>query len=146
MPESRKIPSCHYDTKGGQFEATLDIVRKHLRRHKARKVLVGAVNDSTALAVLQAFRESGLEKECAIVGQAASLEARRELRRPSTRFIGTVAYFPEFYGAQLVKLALEILDKKCVPPAVFTQHELVTPANVDKVYSNDAWMHASVNI
>jgi ribose transport system substrate-binding protein len=146
MPESRKIPSCHYDTKGGQFEVTLDIVRKHLRRHKARKVLVGAVNDSTALAVLQAFRENGLEKECAIVGQAGSIEARRELRRPSTRFIGTVAYFPESYGAQLIKLALEILEKKCVPPAVFTQHELVTPGNVDKVYSNDAWMHASASI
>jgi ribose transport system substrate-binding protein len=145
MPESRKILSCHYDTKGGQFEVTLDIVRKHLRRHKARKVLVGAVNDSTALAVLQAFRETGLENECAIVGQAASIEARKELRRPSTRLIGTVAYFPESYGAQLIKLAMEILEKKCVPPAVFTQHELVTPENVDKVYPNDAWMHASAS-
>lgn len=143
LPESRKIPSCHYDTKGGQFDVTLDLVRKHLRRRKARKVLIGAVNDTTALAALQAFREVGLEKECAIVGQAASIEARQELRRPSTRLIGTVAYFPESYGAQLIKLALEILEKKCVPPAIFTQHELVTSANVDKVYPNDAWMHAA---
>jgi ribose transport system substrate-binding protein len=145
MPESRKIPSCHYDTKGGQFDATLDIVRKHLRRRRTRKVLVGAVNDSTALAVLQAFRETGLEKECAIVGQAASIEARQELRRPFTRLIGTVAYFPENYGSQLIRLALEILEKKCVPPAVFTQHELVTPANVNKVYPNDAWMLSAAN-
>ena len=127
MPESRKIPSCHYDTKGGQIDATLD------------------VNDSTALAVLQAFRETGLEKECAIVGQAASIEARQELRRPFTRLIGTVAYFPENYGSQLIRLALEILEKKCVPPAVFTQHELVTPANVNKVYPNDAWMLSAAN-
>jgi ribose transport system substrate-binding protein len=142
MPESRKVPVCHYDTKGGQFDATLDTVRKHLRRRKAKRVLVGAVNDTVALAALQAFREMGLEGESAIVGQDASIEARQELRRPSTRLIGSVAYFPETYGAQLIKLALEILEKKPVLPAVFTQHELVTSENVDKVYPNDAWMHA----
>lgn len=143
MPESRKVPACHYDTKGGQFDATLDTLRKHLRRCKAKRVLVGAVNDSTALAALQAFREIGIEEECAIVGQDASIEARHELRKPSTRLIGSVAYFPENYGAQLIKLALEILDKKHVPPAVFTQHELVTHENVDKIYPNDAWMHSA---
>ena len=143
MPDSRKILTCHYDTKGGQFDATLDTIRKHLRRHKAKRVLIGAVNDSTALAALQAFREMGLEEESAIVGQDASIEARQELRRPPTRLIGSVAYFPENYGAQLIKLALEILEKKHVRPAVFTQHELVTPENVDKIYPNDTWMHST---
>jgi len=89
----QKDPFLSLRHQRGQFDATLDIVRKHLRRRRTRKVLVGAVNDSTALAVLQAFRETGLEKECAIVGQAASIEARQELRRPFTRLIGTVAYF-----------------------------------------------------
>jgi ribose transport system substrate-binding protein len=142
MPEIRNVRSCHYDTKGGQFSTTLDTVRKHLRRHKGKRVLVAAVNDSTALGALQAFRDMGLENECAIVGQDASIEARQELRRPFTRLIGSVAYFPETYGAQLMKLAMEILEKKRVPPAVFTQHELVTPENVNKIYPNDAWMHS----
>jgi ribose transport system substrate-binding protein len=143
MPESRRVPTCHYDTKGGQFDATLDVVRKHLRHRRVKRVLVGAVNDSIALGALQAFREMGLEGEAAIVGQDASIDARQELRRPSTRLIGTVAYFPETYGVRLIKLALEILEKKPVPPAVFTQHELVTSGNVDKVYPNDAWMHST---
>jgi ribose transport system substrate-binding protein len=104
--------------------------------------LVGAVNDTTALAALQAFREMGIEEECAIVGQDASFEARQELRRKSTRLIGSVAYFPENYGPQLIKLAVDILERKRVLPAVFTQHELVTSENVDKVYPNDAWMHS----
>jgi ribose transport system substrate-binding protein len=103
------------------------------------------VNDSCALAALQAFREGGLEAEVAIVGQDASIEARQELRRRSTRLVGTVAYFPENYGARLIKLALDILEKKPVPPAVFTQHELVTSANVDKIYPNDAWMHSATS-
>lgn len=140
MPGGGKIRASHYDTKGGQFDATLDTVRKHLRRYKAKRVLVGAVNDSTALGALQAFRDMGLEEEAAIVGQDASIEARQELRRPSTRFVGSVAYFPETYGARLIKLSLDILEKKPVPPAVFTQHELVTSENVDKIYPNDAWM------
>lgn len=140
ISESKKIPVCHYDTKGGQFEATLDIVRKHLRRRKAKRVLVGAINDSTALGALQAFREMGLEEECAIVGQDAAIEARQEMRRPSSRLIGSVALFPESYGTRLIKLVIDILEKKPVPPAIFTQHVLVTPENVDKVYPNDAWM------
>lgn len=139
-PEGRNAPTCHYDTKGGQFDATLDTIRKHLRRRKVRHVLIGAVNDTTALAALQGFREVGLEEECAIVGQDANVDARQEMRRPSTRLLGSVAYFPETYGPQIIKLAIEILEKKPTPPAVFTQHELVTPQNVDKIYPNDAWI------
>lgn len=141
LPESKRIAASHYDTKGGQFDATLDIVRKHLRRHKAQKTLVCGVNDNTALAALQAFREMGIEKECAIVGQDATVDARQEMRRASTRLIASVAYFPETYGTHLVKLAQEILCRKPVPPAVFIQHDLVTPANVDKVYPNDRWLY-----
>jgi ribose transport system substrate-binding protein len=37
-------------------------VRKHLRRRKTARVLVGAVNDTAAMAALQAFREVGLER------------------------------------------------------------------------------------
>jgi ribose transport system substrate-binding protein len=142
MPEGRKLPVCHYDTKGGQFDTTLDVVRKHLRRRSAKRVLVGAVNDTTALAALQAFRELGLEQDVAIVGQDAAIEARQELRRPSTRLIGSVALFPETYGPRLIKLAADILEGRPVPPAVFTEHELVTAENVDKIYPNDAWMHS----
>jgi ribose transport system substrate-binding protein len=140
-PETRGLHIAHYDTDGGQFDATLDIVRKHLRRRKLKRVLVAAVNDTSALAALQAFREIGLEEGCAIVGHDAGIEARQEMRRPSTRLIGSVALFPETYGSRLIKLALDILEKKHVPPAVFTQHVLVTAKNIDKVYPNDSWMY-----
>lgn len=141
LPESKRISVCHYDTRGGQFDATLDVVRKHLRRYKAQKTLIGAVNDSSALAALQAFREMGVEEECAIVGQDANVDARQEMRRNATRLIASVAYFPETYGTHLIKLAQEILCRKPVPPAVFIQHELVTPADVDKIYPNDTWLY-----
>jgi ribose transport system substrate-binding protein len=135
-----KIPTHHYDTKGGQFEVTLDIVRKHLRRKRPGYSLIGAVNDSTALAALQAFREAGLERSCAVAGQDGSVAAREEMRRPSTRLVCSVAYFPETYGARIIQLAQDVLKHKPVAPAVFVQHELITPQNVDKIYPNDSWM------
>ncbi len=136
------VPVHHYDTKGGQFEATLDIVRRHIRRRKPERALVGAVNDSTALAALQAFREAGLESACAIAGQDGSLAAREEMRRPVSQLVCSVAYFPELYGERIIQLALDLLKHKPVAAAVFIQHELITPQNVDKVYPNDSWMKA----
>jgi ribose transport system substrate-binding protein len=143
LPRLRNVQTSYLDTKG-QFEKTLDMMRKQLRRRKLQKVLVGAVNDVSALAVLQSFRECGMESECAICGQDACIEARTELRKDSTRLVCSVAYFPERYGERLIKLAIDILNNKAVAPATFTQHELVTPETVDKLYPNDKWAATSV--
>jgi ribose transport system substrate-binding protein len=55
---------------------------------------VGAVNDPCALGALRGFEESGLVENCAVMGQGGSAEGRAELRRPGTRLVGTVAFFP----------------------------------------------------
>jgi ribose transport system substrate-binding protein len=99
---------------------------------------VGAENDSSALGALRAFQEAGRAEDCVIVGQNAEPEARAELRSPRTRMIASVAYFPEQYGDGLVRLALDILLRKAVPPAVFTKHQIITPENVDHFYPNDS--------
>ncbi len=118
----------------GQYETSLQLVRKHLRSAGGRICLVAAVNDPSALGALRAFQEAGCEQCCAVVGQNASEEARDELRRKGTRFIASVAYFPENYGNEIVGIALDILNNKPVPPAVFAKHRLITPANVDQFY------------
>jgi ribose transport system substrate-binding protein len=122
----------------GQFHASLAAVRKHIRSCAARRTLIGAVNDPSAIGALRAFEEAGRGDDCAAVSQNASEEARDEMRRPDTRLIGSVAYFPENYGPEIVSLALDILQHKPVPPAVFTRHHLITPENVSHVYANDA--------
>ena len=78
-----------------------------------------------------------------MVGQNAELEARAELRVPDTRLIASVGYFPEKYGDGLIRLALDILAQKAVPPAVFTTHQVITPRNVDHFYPNDSLLPAS---
>jgi ribose transport system substrate-binding protein len=77
------------------------------------------------------------------MGQNASPEGRTELREPGTRLIGSVAYFPEKYGAEILALALDILHRRSVPPAVFVKHQLVTPDNVDHIYPNDRLMQVT---
>lgn len=144
VPECRHASVFHLNTKG-HFENALDAFRRHIRLRAARRILVGAVNDPTALGTLQAFREFGAEDNCAVAGQGACLEAREEMRRRETRFICSVAYFPETYGNRVIRLALDILNGRRVPPAVFTDHELVTPFNVDKIYPNDTLLRTGLS-
>jgi ribose transport system substrate-binding protein len=121
---------------GDSFEA----MRRHLRGSRSRRILVGAINDPSALGALRAFQEAGRTEGCAIMGQNASPEGRAELRQPGTRLIGSVGYFPEKYGADIVSVALDILHRRPVPPAVFVKHQLVTPENVNHIYPNDELM------
>jgi ribose transport system substrate-binding protein len=98
-------------------------------------VLAG--NDPMALGSIRAFEECGRGSYCAVMSQNAALEARAEMRRPCTRLVGSVAYFPERYGDEVIRLAGQILAGKSVPAAVFTKHELVTPLNIQEVYPLD---------
>ena len=126
----------------GQFQTSLERVRKYLRESKSKHILVGAANDPSALGALRAFDEAGRAQECAIVGQNGEPEARAELRVANTRLIASVAYFPEKYGDGLLRLALDILARKAAPPAVFTTHQVITPENVDHFYPNDSLLAA----
>jgi ribose transport system substrate-binding protein len=122
----------------GQFKTSLERVRKHLRESQGRYVLVGAANDPSALGAARAFQEAGRAETCAIAGQNAEPDARAELRQPRTPLVASVGYFPEKYGEGLIKLALDILARRAVPPAVFVRHHIITPDNVDHFYPNDA--------
>jgi ribose transport system substrate-binding protein len=122
----------------GQFKTSLEKVRGHLRKSKARHVLVGAANDPSALGAARAFQEAGRAGTCAIVGQNAEPDARAELREPRTPLIASVGYFPERYGDGILKLAFDLLAGRQTPPALFIRHHLITPDNVDHFYPNDA--------
>ena len=130
---------CHvtYLDGDGKLGESFEAMRRHLRTCRARRILVGAINDPSALGTLRAMQEAGRVDTCVIMGQNASPEGRMELRQPGTRLIGSVAYFPEKYGAEILTVALDILNRRAVPPAVFVKHQLVTPDNVDHIYPND---------
>jgi ribose transport system substrate-binding protein len=134
-----KLANCSvtYLNGDGRFEESFEATRKFLRTSRAQRYLLGAINDASALGALRAFQEAGRAGSCAVMGQNASSEARAELREAGTRMIGSVAYFPEKYGAGLVRVALDLLDRRVVPPAVFVKHQLITSDNVNHFYPND---------
>jgi ribose transport system substrate-binding protein len=133
------LESCRviYLDGDGKLGESFEAMRRHLRTCRARRILIGAINDPSALGALRAMQEAGRADTCAVMGQNASIEGRAELREPGTRLIGSVAYFPEKYGADILTVALDLLNRRPVPPAVFVKHQLVTPDNVDHIYPND---------
>jgi ribose transport system substrate-binding protein len=121
----------------GRFEESMEAIRKYLRSGKHRRILLGAVNDPSCLGALRAFEEAGLGAECLAVSHNGGLEARRELRRPGSSLIASVAYFPEQYGEAVIRLALDKLRGKSVPAASFVKHQLLTWQTVDSFYPDD---------
>ncbi|MGI9074574.1 MAG: substrate-binding domain-containing protein [Bryobacteraceae bacterium] len=136
VPAIEKCPVTFIDG-DGKFKDSFEAMRRHLRLSRSGRVLVGAINDASALGALRAFQEAGRADSCAIMGQNASPEARIELRQPGTRLIGSVAFFPEKYGDNLIRVALDLLNHRPVPPAIFVKHQLITPESVDHYYPND---------
>lgn len=140
LPHLENCPVVYLDG-DGRFEPSWKVVRKHLCRTMAQRTLIGGINDPSAVGALRAFEEAGRLEGCAVMGQNASPEGRDELRR-SPHFIGSVAYFPEKYGEGLLKLALDVLNFKATPPAVFVGHHLLTSKNIDHFYPNDQLMRS----
>ncbi len=112
-------------------QATADLLA---RLRKGSRLLISGFNDPIAVGVLQAVRDAGWENDVAIVGQNATEESREEIRNPNSRFIASIAYFPERYGAKLIGLAMSIINREPAPPAMYTEHTVLDRYNIEKYY------------
>ncbi|MHB8390285.1 MAG: sugar ABC transporter substrate-binding protein [Acidobacteriaceae bacterium] len=131
----------HLDSRG-EMERSFELVRRHLQFAPKRRTLIAGVNDLAVLGALRAFEEVGRSPLCMALGVGAFPEARRELRSPQTRLVGSIATFPERYGDNLIQLALDILHRKSVPPAIYAPIQLITPMNIDEVYPRSLFADA----
>ena len=112
LPHITESELVRLDGRGGYVES-LEAVRKYLTKSRARRILVGAQNDASALGALRALEEAGRD-QCAVVGQNATAAGRAE-SDDAGRTGG-----------------------KPAPPAVFVKHVLITREIVDHYYPNDA--------
>ena len=126
----------HIDSRG-QFVNAFELTRKHLQFAPRRRTLLAGVNDSAVMGALRAFEEIGRRDLCMAVGLGAIREARQELRLPNSPLIASVAFFPERYGEGLLRLALDLLQKRDVPPAIYVPIQLLYRNNVDQLYPED---------
>jgi ribose transport system substrate-binding protein len=116
-----------------EFQMTktlLDLPGKH-------RLAVICFNDDAAVGALAAASKLNREHDVVIVGQGADRRVRNELRRPGSRIIGSTAYWPERYGEKLIDSALRILKGEPVSPAVYIDHTLITPENIDQFYPEE---------
>jgi len=137
----------HRDTKGagteiGAYQATA----RTLRTLSAdERLLIGTINDASALGAVRSVRDAGREHSTAIVSQDFSPDPRisAEIRDASSPLIGSVAFFPEDYGAKIIPAVLRWLNKEQLPPAFYTDHVMVTKDNVHKFFADRKTLAAS---
>ena len=139
LPGSYHI--LHLDSRG-ELERSFELVRKHLQFSPKRKTLIFGVNDLAVLGALRAFAEVGRSQFCLALGVGAFPEARRELRSPQTRMIGSIATFPERYGDNLIQVAFDILHHKPVQPAIYAPVQILTPQNIEQFYPSTLFADA----
>lgn len=128
----------HLDSRG-EFVRSFELTRRHLQLVPRRRTLVIGINDYAVLGSLRAFEEAGRSDVCLAVSLGGGPEARRELRLPSTRLVASVAFFPEKYGESLLLLALDILNGRATPPAVYMPVQILTRKNVGEFYPHDTF-------
>lgn len=128
----------HLDSRG-EFVRSFELTRRHLQAVPRRRTLVTGINDYAVLGALRAFEEAGRSNLCLAVSHGGGPEARRELRLQNSRLVAAVAFFPERYGESLVHLALDILNKRTTPPAIYMPVQVLTRKNVDEYYPQDTF-------
>lgn len=128
----------HLDSRG-EFVRSFELTRRHLQTVPRRRTLVTGINDYAVLGALRAFEEAGRSNMCLAVSHGGGPEARRELRLSNSRLIAAVAFFPERYGESLVRLALDMLNQRTTPPAIYMPVQVLTRKNVDEYYPHDTF-------
>jgi ribose transport system substrate-binding protein len=118
------------------------VLTKFLAAESRRKVLIGALDDASAIAAKTATELARRLGDCVIVGQGVDRTIhggagdRKELD-PSNRgsiVLGSVAYYMDRYGYDVLPLALKMLRGERVPPRTTTQHVLITAKNIFTLY------------
>jgi ribose transport system substrate-binding protein len=127
---------------GGNFLDAQAQLRRFFAKESGAQVLVATLDDATALAAKLAAETAGRVPDTVIVSQGCDPSVRggassNKVIHPNNRnsvVLGSVAYFLDRYGSEVLPLALKMLRGENVPPRSFTGHVLVTAKNVFRIY------------
>jgi ribose transport system substrate-binding protein len=135
------VPQTRLDSQGNPGKAE-GLLRRFAGERPGAKILVAALDDATALAAKAAAEAAGRTADTAIVSHGCDrsmhggINDKKEID-PQNRgsiVLGSVAYFLDRYGYDLLPLALRLLGGEQLPLRTTTQHVLVTAANVFRIY------------
>jgi ribose transport system substrate-binding protein len=118
------------------------VLSKFLAAQTRRKVLVATLDDASALAAKSAIETAGRVSDCVIISQGADrsihggANEKKEID-PTNRgsiILGSVAYYLDRYGYEILPIALRMLRGEEVPPQTSTKHVLISAKNVFTEY------------
>jgi ribose transport system substrate-binding protein len=118
------------------------VLAKFLSTQARRKVLVATLDDASALAAKSAVEAAGRSSDCVIVSQGASrlvhggASEKKEID-PANRgsiVLGSVAYFLDRYGYEVLPIAMRMLRGEKVAARTLTTHVLISAKNVFREY------------
>ncbi|HLA44996.1 MAG TPA: sugar ABC transporter substrate-binding protein [Aggregatilineales bacterium] len=107
------------------YERTLLVLKSWEDYHR---IAIVGINDDCVLGAVEAARMLGRENDVVGVGHGANL-LDDAFAFSESRFIGSVAYFPESYGTQVLDLAMRILNRQRIPQVNTIAHVCITREN-----------------
>jgi ribose transport system substrate-binding protein len=129
------------DTSGNPVRVD-GLLSKFLASQARTKVLLATLDDPTALAAKGAIERAGRTGDCVIVSQGldhsvhGGANEKKEID-PNNRgsvILGSVAYYVDRYGYEVLPLAMKMLQGERVPEQTTTRHLLVSAKNVFTEY------------
>jgi ribose transport system substrate-binding protein len=127
---------------GGQSVRAGALLTKFLLTERGRRVLIATLDDLSAIYSRNAIALNGRQSDCIIVSQGCDrnihggMSEKKELD-PSNRgsvVLGSVAYFTDRYGYEVLPLALRLLAGETLPPLTVRRPVLITGANIFQEY------------
>ena len=127
---------------GGQALRAEGVLAKYLAEQPRRKVLIASLDDPTTLSARTGIELARRLQDCVIVSQGldrsihggASEKKEIDPANRASVVLGSVAYFLDRYGYEVLPLAMRMLKGETVPSRTLTQHVLVTATNVFREY------------
>ena len=127
---------------GGSPERLEKSLTAFLAAQRGKKILVAALDDRIALSAKEVIETSGRTGDCVIISQGldrsirGGIHDKKEISidNRGSIVLGSVAFYLDRYGYDVIPLALRILRRESVPAQTRTKHVLVTPMNVFREY------------
>ena len=127
---------------GGQSVRADALLAKFLQTQRGQRLLIATLDDLAAVYAKNAIEMNRRQSDCIIVSQGldpnihGGQSEKKEIdpNNRSSVVLGSVAYFMDRYGHDVLPLALRLLAGETLPPRTVTHHMLVTEANVFREY------------
>ncbi|HEY2618756.1 MAG TPA: substrate-binding domain-containing protein [Acetobacteraceae bacterium] len=127
---------------GGQSVRADALLTKFLRTERSQRLLIATLDDLAAVYAKNAIEMNRRQSDCVIVSQGldrnihGGVSEKKEIdpNNRSSVVLGSVAYYMDRYGYDVLPLAMRLLAGETLPPRTLTHHTLVTATNVFREY------------